>query len=114
MAPTKEATATKKTASKAARGSAAARRESTQLVQQLAVLALAIVLGLIGLALHFLWIPTIVLMAILFGLLASGLRGQRGEGVIAQVATTVMDEAKSVVDVVSEHGAKEPEPKGSS
>jgi hypothetical protein len=97
-----------------AKKAAVARRESTQLVQQLAVLALAIVLGLIGLAVHFLWIPAIVLMAVLFGLIASGLRGQQGGGVISEVATTVMDEAKSVADSISEHGAKEPESKGSS
>jgi hypothetical protein len=108
MAPTKEkeSAPTKKAAT--------ARRESTQLVQQLAVLALAILLGLIGLAVHFLWIPAVVLMAALFGLIASGLRGQRGGGVIAEVATTVMEEAKSVSESISEHGAKEPESKGSS
>jgi hypothetical protein len=98
----------------AAKGSEAARRESTQLVRQLAVLALAILLGLIGLAVHFLWIPAIVLMSVLFGLIASGLRGQRGGGVISEVATSVMDEAMSVVEGISEHRAREPEPKGSS
>jgi hypothetical protein len=128
VTPTKEA-ATKNAASKPvsrphrrsstkkvrpAQGAATARRESTQLVQQLAVLALAILLGLIGLAMHFLWIPAIVLMAALFGLIASGLRGQRGGGVIAEVATTVMAEAKSVTEGISEPGTKEPEPKGSS
>jgi hypothetical protein len=96
------------------KGAATARRESTQLVQQLAVLALAIVLGLIGLAVHFLWIPAIVLMSALFGLIASGLRGQRGGGVMSEVATTVMVEAKGVAEGISERGTKEPEPKGSS
>jgi hypothetical protein len=128
MTPTKEATSTNaatKPVSRSRRRSstkkvppaqevATVRRESTQLVQQLAVLALAILLGLIGLAAHFLWIPSIVLMAALFGLIASGLRGQRGGGVIAEVATTVMMEAKSVADSISERGAKESEPKRSS
>jgi hypothetical protein len=124
----KESAPTKKAASKAAprqrrsstkridaaKGSAIAHRESTQLVQQLAVLALAIALGLIGLAVHFLWIPAIVLMSVLFGLIASGLRGQRGGGVISEITTTVMAEAKSVTEGISEPGTKEPEPRGSS
>jgi hypothetical protein len=84
------------------------------LVQQLAVLALAILLGLLGLAVHFLWVPAIVLMSVLFGLIASGLRGQQGGGVIAEVATTVMVEAKNVAEGISERGVKEPEPKGPS
>jgi hypothetical protein len=88
-----------------AEGAATARRESTQLVQQLAVLTLAILLGLIGLAVHFLWIPAIVLMSILFGLIASGLRAERGGGVIAEVAATVMVEAKSVAEGIAERGA---------
>jgi hypothetical protein len=32
----------------------------------------------------------------------------------AEVATTVMDEAKNVAEGISERGVKEPEPKGSS
>jgi len=95
-------------------GVVATRRESTQLVQQLAVLAVAILLGLIGLAVHFLWIPTIVLMSILFGLIASGLRGQRVGGVIAEVTTTVMAEAKSVSESIADRGTNGSDPKGSS
>ncbi len=90
------------------------RRESTQLVQQLAALGLAILLGLVGLAVHFLWIPAIVVMSVLFGLIASGLRGQRGEGVIAEVTTTVMAEAKSVAKGIAGREANEAGPKGSS
>jgi hypothetical protein len=82
-----------------------ARRDSTRLVEQLVLLAVAILLGLIGLAVHVLWFGSIVLMSVLFGLIASGLRGQRG-GVIAEMATTVMVEAKSVADGISNSGAK--------
>ena len=95
-------------------GAATARRQSTQLVQQLAVLAVAILLGLIGLAVHFLWIPAIVLMSALFGLIASGLRSQRGGGVIAEVATTVMVEAKSVAEAIASGRSRVPEPEGPS
>jgi hypothetical protein len=86
-----------------------ARRDSTRLVEQLVLLALAILLGLIGLAVHVLWFGSIVLMSVLFGLISSGLRGQRG-GVIAEMATTVMVEAKSVADGISSGGAKEHDP----
>jgi hypothetical protein len=90
-------------------GVEAARRDSTRLVEQLVLLALAILLGLIGLAVHVMWFGSIVLMSVLFGLIASGLRGQRG-GVIAEMATTVIVEAKSVADGISNSGAKEQDP----
>jgi hypothetical protein len=86
-----------------------ARRDSTRLVEQLALLTAAIVLGLIGLAVHVMWFGSIVLMSVLFGLIASGLRGKHG-GVMAEMATTVMVEAKSVADGISSGGAKEHDP----
>jgi len=89
------------------------RRESAQQAEKLAILALAIVLGLIGLAVHFLWWPAIVLMAVLFGLIASDLKGRRGGGVISDVVTTVMVEAKSVAEDIAGSAAtrgKDPEP----
>lgn len=89
----------------------AARRNSTRLTEQLVLLAMAILLGFIGVAVHVVWFGSIVLMSILFGLIASGLRGQRG-GVIAEMATTVMVEAKSVADGISGSGAKERDPTG--
>jgi hypothetical protein len=87
----------------------AARRDSTRRVEQLVLIALAILLGFIGLAVHVIWFGSIVLMSVLFGLIASGLRGQRG-GVMAEMATTVMVEAKSVADGISNSGAKEHDP----
>jgi hypothetical protein len=90
-----------------------AQRDSTRLVEQLALLAVAILLGLIGLAVHVLWFGSIILMSVLFGLMAAGLRGKRG-GVIAEMATTVLVEAKSVADGISSAGAKEHDPTGTS
>jgi hypothetical protein len=86
-----------------------AQRDSTRLVEQLVLLAVAVLLGLIGLAVHVLWFGSIISMSVLFGLIASGLRGQRG-GVIAEMATTVLVEAKSVADGISSAGAKEHDP----
>jgi hypothetical protein len=82
------------------RGSPAAPQdtEPARQVEKLAILALALVLGLFGLFLHALWLGAIVLMAVLLGWGAAELRGRRGRGVISGVVA----EAKSVVaDVAS-------------
>ena len=96
---------------------ATGRRESTRLVEQLVILALALVFALIGLAVHVLWIPAIVLMSVLFGWIASELRGRSGGGVISEVATTVMVEAKGVAEGIANagtNGTKEQGEEGSS
>ena len=84
----------------------ASRRDSARHAEQLAVILLAIVFGLIGFAVHILWFASIILMAILFGLVASEVRGRRGGGVISDVATTMVEEAKSVAeDIAISHAA---------
>ena len=78
------------------------------------LLALALLFGVIGFAVHFLWFGAIVLMALLLGLIASEMRGRRGGGVISEVATTLMVEATSVADAIASGGGKVPEPEGQS
>jgi hypothetical protein len=68
------------------------------------LLALAILFGLIGFAVHFLWFGSIVLMAVLLGLIVSEMRSRRGKSVISEVVTTVMVEAKSVAEAIASGG----------
>ena len=77
------------------------RGQSARQAEQLAILALALLFGAIGFAVHFFWLPSILLMAILFGLSASELRSQRGGGVISEVVATVVSEAKAVAEDVA-------------
>ena len=85
------------------------RRESSRLAEQVVLLALAILFGVIGFAVHFLWFGSIVLMAVLLGLIVSEMRIRRGKSVISEVVTTVMVEAKSVADAIASGGSAEPE-----
>jgi hypothetical protein len=55
------------------------RRQSTRLAEQVVVLALALIFGVIGFALHFLWFGSFVLMAVLLGLIVSEMRVRRGK-----------------------------------
>jgi hypothetical protein len=68
-------------------------------VEQLALATLALLFGLIGLAVHVLWFVSIVLMAIQLGLLASEFGSRRGgKGIISEVThevATVVEEIKS-------------------
>jgi hypothetical protein len=78
------------------------RRQRTRRVEQLALLSLAIIFGLIGLAAHVLWIVSIVLMALLWGFIASELGSSRREGgVISDVVTAVVSETRDVTKEVS-------------
>jgi Flp pilus assembly protein TadB len=90
------------------------RRESSRLAEQVVLLALAILFGVIGFAVHFLWFGSIVLMAVLLGLIVSEMRSRRGKSVISEVVTTVIVEAKSVADAIASGGDKVPEPEGPS
>jgi hypothetical protein len=55
---------------------------------------LAIIFGLIGLAVHVLFIVAIVVMAVLFALMASELRGKRSGSVASVVVASAVAEAK--------------------
>jgi hypothetical protein len=63
---------------------------------------------------HFLWFGSIVLMAVLLGLIVSEMRIRRGKSAISEVVTTVMVEARSVADAVASGGDKVTEPEGPS
>jgi len=65
----------------------------------------ALICGLLGLAVHVLWFAAIVLMAVLLGLIASQLRDRRGGGVVSAVVSTVMVEAKSVGEDIARGGS---------
>jgi hypothetical protein len=88
------------------------RRESSRLADQVVLVALAILFGVIGFAVHFVWFGSIVLMAVLLGLIASEMRSRRGKSVISEVVTTVMVEAKSVAEAIASGGDNVPEPEG--
>jgi hypothetical protein len=67
---------------------------------RLALLTLAILLAAIGFALPFLWVGSIVLMGVLWGAMIAE-RPQRQAtvtGLVTEMVTAVVDEAKDVVD----------------
>lgn len=72
-------------------------------VEQIVILSLALVFGLVGLAIHILWLASIVLMAILLGLAAAAVRRRAGRGAIGEVVA----QAKTVVAEIS--GSDTPE-----
>ena len=78
----------------------AARRLPSGLPEQLMIVLAAIAFGLVGLFVHILFVVSLVLMALLLGLLASEARGQRGRGIVAEV----VNEAKVVIDDVKKPG----------
>jgi len=86
------------------------RLESARQAEHLAILALALICGLLGLAVHVMWFAAIVLMAVLLGLIASQLRGPRGGGVVSGVVSTVIVEAKSVGEDIARAGNPQSEP----
>jgi hypothetical protein len=69
----------------------------------LAILTLAIVVAVLGFAVHFLWIGALVLMGVLWGVMVGERQQRQGtiRGLAAEVVTTVVDEAKGVVDATS-------------
>jgi hypothetical protein len=83
------------------------RRRAARGIEQLLILSLAIIFGLVGFAVHVLWIGAVIVMALLWGYIASGLRSSRhGGGVISDVVTTIGDEARDLKKEVS-GGARE-------
>lgn len=82
---------------------AAPMRPSRRDVGRLAVLSLAIVLGAVGFALHFLWVGALLLMAALWGALATERQRESNTGVLAEVVGAVVDEAKGVQETATNH-----------
>ena len=74
-----------------------APRPSVRQTEQIAILALAIICGLIGLAVHVFGLASIVLMSVLLGLIAADVRGRRGRGVISELVA----EAKNVAEDIT-------------
>jgi hypothetical protein len=70
------------------------------LPEQLMIVLAAIGFGLGGLFVHMLFVVSLVLMALLLGLLASEARRHRGRGIVAEV----VNEAKVVIDEVKKPG----------
>lgn len=68
-----------------------------------AILTLAIVVALLGFAVHFLWIGALVLMGVLWGVMVAERQQRQGtvKGLAAAMVTTVVDEAKGVMDATS-------------
>jgi hypothetical protein len=82
-------------------GKRATRRRAARGIEQLLILSVAIIFGLVGFAVHVLWIGAVVVMALLWGYIAAGLEGsRRGGGVISDVATTVAGEARGLAKEV--------------
>lgn len=69
----------------------------------LAILTLGIVVAVLGFAVHFLWIGALVLMGILWGVMVAERQQRRGtvKGLAAEMVTTVVDEAKGIMDATS-------------
>jgi Flp pilus assembly protein TadB len=68
--------------------------------EQLMILVAAIVFGILGLFIHILVVVSIVLMALLLGLIAAEARSQRGRGIVSEV----VNEAKVVIEEVKKPG----------
>jgi hypothetical protein len=76
----------------------------------LAILTLAIVVAVLGFAVHFLWIGALVLMGVLWGVMVAERQQRQGtvKGLAAEMVTTVVDEAKGVMDATSGSAAPTP------
>jgi hypothetical protein len=70
---------------------------------QLAILTLAIVVAVLGFAVHFLWVGALVLMGVLWGAMVAERQQRHGtvKGLAADMVTTVVDEAKGVRDAAA-------------
>jgi hypothetical protein len=72
-------------------------------VVKLALLTIAIVLAVLGFALSILWVGALVVMGVLWGVLVAERSQRRGsaKGLAAELVTTVVEEAKGVMDATS-------------
>lgn len=69
--------------------------------EQIVILTLAILCGLLGFPLHILWVASLVLMALLWGYLASELATSRRGGIVSSVVATVASEAHDLSQELS-------------
>jgi len=78
-------------------------REGHEGTVPLAILTLAIVLAVLGFAVHFLWVGALVLMGVLWGVMVAERQQRHGtvKGLAAEIVTTVVDEAKGLMDATS-------------
>lgn len=81
-------------------GSAEVRRTRHSGVRPIAILTLAIVLGVAGFAFAVFWIGALVVMGILWGTMAADRRqpADGDKGLLAEVVEVVIDETKNVAE----------------
>ena len=74
-------------------------------IAQLAVLSLAMVMGVAGFAFALFWIASLILMGILWGTMAMERQRQQGaeKGLLAEVVEVVVDEAKDIAESATGH-----------
>lgn len=77
---------------------------------QLLLLTIAIVLAVLGFAWSLLWVAALVVMGISWGVMVAERKQRRGtvKGLAAELVTTVVDEAKGVMDATSGSDATPP------
>ncbi len=70
---------------------------------QLALVTLALVLGVLGFALSLFWVGALVVLGILWGVMVAERKQRHGtvKGLAAELVTTVVDEAKGVMEATS-------------
>jgi Flp pilus assembly protein TadB len=100
MAPTPKKRARDANGRFVTRRAANERSEGREGVGPLALVSVAIVLGVAGFAWHFVWIAALVVLGILWGSLAAERqrRSRSGKGVLAEVVDVVVEQAKDVAD----------------
>jgi hypothetical protein len=69
----------------------------------IAILTLAIVVAVLGFAVHSLWSGSLVLMGVLWGVMVAERQQREGtvKGLAAEMVTTAVDEARGVMDATS-------------
>jgi hypothetical protein len=69
----------------------------------LTILTLALVLGVLGFVFSLFWVGALVMMGILWGVMVAERKQRHGtvKGLAAELVTTVVDEAKGVMDATS-------------
>jgi hypothetical protein len=85
-----------------ARSSGAPKAGSSNSTAELGAMILAFAFGGVGFALRIFWIPAMVAMAVVFGLLLADRRASRNKGVVAEIAGTVVHEAREIIQAASD------------